>query len=87
MGTKPADLNRAVREVLAERVVVTVDPDEISDDDLLVEDLGLDSEALLSLVIGLEDRFEVEIPDGDISMANLGTVSRMVGYLSRVGVS
>jgi acyl carrier protein len=87
MGTKPADLHRAVREVLVERVVVNVDPDEISDDDLLVEDLGLDSEALLSLVIGLEDRFEVEIPDGDISMANLGTISRMVGYLSSVGVS
>jgi acyl carrier protein len=87
MGTNPADLSRAVREVLVERVGVGVGPDELRDDDLLIEDLGLDSEALLSLVIGLEDRFDVEIPDTDISLAHLGTISRMVDYLSGAGVS
>ena len=62
-------------------------PTSSRDDDLLIEDLGLDSEALLSLVIGLEDRFDVEIPDTDVSLAHLGTISRMVDYLSGAGVS
>lgn len=84
MGANPADLNRAVREVLVQRV--GVDPAELSDDDLLIEDLGMDSESMLSLVIGLEERFEVEIPDSEISLANLGTIARMVGYLSNAGV-
>jgi acyl carrier protein len=76
----PADLGPAVREVVLQRV--GVEPAELHDDDLLIEDLGLDSEALLSLVIGLEERFDVEIPDDQISLANLGSISRIAGYLT-----
>lgn len=34
----------------------------IADDDVLGPELGLDSQALLGLVLDAEDRFEVEIP-------------------------
>jgi acyl carrier protein len=45
---------------------------EIGDDDLLA-DLGLDSMAVVVLLVDLEDSFEVEFPDDLLSVEVFGT--------------
>lgn len=39
----------------------------VADDDLLGHEVGLDSQALLSLLLDIEDRFEVEIPQEQVA--------------------
>jgi acyl carrier protein len=59
--------------LLTERLHVASDADAIGDEDTLA-DLGLDSTAILSLVVGLEDAFDIEIADREINPDNFGRV-------------
>lgn len=54
----------AIREVAVE--VLSVDPDAITDEARFKEDLEADSLDLVELVMGLEERFEIEVPEEDL---------------------
>ena len=59
--------------------------DEISADQKLVEDLGMDSFLAVELIFELEDHLGIKIPDSD--MINLKTVGDVVTYAcTRVGM-
>ena len=50
-----------VKEVVAEQLGVNID--EIKEDSKFAEDLGADSLDVVELVMALEEKFEIEIPD------------------------
>ncbi len=84
MQTEQANIEAQLRDLLARRLrferAATVDGEA----SLL--DLGLDSTAIMSLVVGIEERFGIEIPDRDITLDNfssLGTITRYVAGQSR----
>ena len=80
MDERLAAIDSGVRTLLVERL--HVDPEEVpADDDASLLDLGLDSTAILSLVVGLEDRFDIEIPDVEITVQNFGTVAAITRYV------
>ena len=73
-------VDAGVRALLAERLHVA--PEDVPEDaDASLQDLGLDSTAILSLVVGLEDRFDIEIPDVEITVENFGTVAAITRYV------
>jgi acyl carrier protein len=75
-----AAIDSGVRTLLAERL--RVDPEDVpADDDASLLDLGLDSTAILSLVTGIEDRYDVEIPDKEITLDNFGSLRAICRYL------
>jgi D-alanine--poly(phosphoribitol) ligase subunit 2 len=43
----------------------------------------LDSAAIMELILWLEDEFGITIPQEDLTLANLGTIDSMAGYLAR----
>ncbi len=55
------DLERMVREN------AKIDLRSVADDDRLGHELGLDSQALLTLLLDIEDRFEIEIPQEQVA--------------------
>ena len=69
-----------VREALAKQF--ELDPETITMDTNLVDDLGADSLDVVELIMSLEDAFGVTISDE--AAAELYTVSRIVEYLERV---
>ena len=74
------DIEAGVRRALADRVAL-VDVDRI-DAQMSLIDLGLDSTAILGLVIGIEETFSVEIADDDINpdnFASIATITRFLG--------
>lgn len=84
MQTEQANIEAQLRDLLVRRLrferAATVDGEA----PLL--DLGLDSTAILSLVVGIEERFGIEIPDRDITLdnfASLGAITRYVAGPSR----
>ncbi|MBN2963162.1 acyl carrier protein [Sulfurospirillum sp. T05] len=52
-----------VKEVVVEQL--NVNPDEVKPESKFVEDLGADSLDVVELVMALEEKFDIEIPDAD----------------------
>jgi len=57
-----AEIDRQVREVLAQRAKIPVEIDSVASADSLY-DAGMTSHATVKVMLGLEDRFDVEFPD------------------------
>jgi acyl carrier protein len=69
-----------VREALAKQF--ELDPESITLDTNLIDDLGADSLDVVELIMSLEDEFGVTISDEDA--AQLYTVGRIVDYLENL---
>lgn len=55
---------QAIREVAVE--VLSVQPDQVQESASFKDDLDADSLDLVELVMGLEERFDVSIPEDDL---------------------
>lgn len=66
-----------VKEVVVEQL--NVNPDEIKEDSKFVEDLGADSLDVVELVMALEEKFDIEIPDADAE--KIATVGDAMKYV------
>ena len=69
-----------VRDALAKQF--EVDPETITIDTNVVDDLGADSLDVVELIMSLEDMFGIAISDDDA--AQLYTVRRIVEYLEKL---
>ena len=69
-----------VKQALAKQF--ELDPEIISMDTNIVDDLGADSLDVVELIMSLEDSFGITISDEDA--AELSTVGRIVEYLEKL---
>ena len=73
-------LFETVKENLAKQF--EIDPETITMDTNLIDDLGADSLDVVELIMSLEDSFGITISDDDA--AKLSTVGAIVEYLERL---
>jgi len=66
-----------IKEVVVEQL--SVNADEVKDDAKFVEDLGADSLDVVELVMALEEKFDIEIPDDEAE--KIATVADVVAYI------
>jgi acyl carrier protein len=72
-----------IQEVAAE--VLSVEPDQVQESARFKEDLDADSLDLVELVMGLEERFDIEVPEEDLE--GVTTVGQAVDLvLAKVSV-
>jgi len=64
--------------------VAKIDPSRITPQTSLADDLDIDSLTLIEVVVSLEDRFSVLIPDDE--WQRFSTVGDLVDHLESVGV-
>lgn len=69
-----------VKSVLAQQF--ELDPESITMDTNLIDDLGADSLDVVELIMSLEDEFGIAISDNDA--VQLYTVGRIVDYLEKL---
>ena len=69
-----------VRDALAAQF--EIDPDKITMETNLIDDLGADSLDVVELIMNIEDEFGVSISDEEA--ANLVTVQRIVDFLEKL---
>ncbi|SPF75790.1 Acyl carrier protein [Aliiroseovarius pelagivivens] len=62
------------------KIAPDIDPDDVSDDDYLQDDLELDSMDILNLVTALHERLGVSIPETEYP--NIETPAMAVRYLA-----
>ncbi len=68
-----------VKKVIVEQLDVS--EDEVQPQASFVDDLGADSLDVVELVMGLEEEFEIEIPDEDAE--KIQTVQDAVNYIEQ----
>jgi acyl carrier protein len=66
-----------VKEVVVEQL--NVNPTEVKEESKFVEDLGADSLDVVELVMALEEKFDIEIPDTDAE--KIVTVGDAIKYI------
>jgi acyl carrier protein len=77
-----SDALTTIKDVAAE--VLSVDPDQVTETARFKEDLDADSLDLVELVMGLEERFDIEVPEDDLEgVTTVGQALDLV--LTKVG--
>ena len=67
----------SVEKIIAENL--NIDVDSVKDDSHFVNDLGADSLNIVEVVMGIEEEFDIEIPDEDAE--TLLTVGQLKQYI------
>ena len=80
---KKDEILSRLKEIIVDRL--DVEEDQIVQEASFVEDLGADSLDIVELIMGIEEEFDIEIPDEDAE--KLTTVGEAMNYtLSKIGV-
>lgn len=69
-----------VKEVVVEQL--SVKEDEVKEESRFVEDLGADSLDVVELVMALEEKFDIEIPDEDAE--KIATVADAIKFIETI---
>ncbi len=77
--TSMTELERDVRGFISDNFIL--DGDDLAGDASLTQQGVLDSMGVLELIMFVEERFGVKIPDEDTLPENLDSVDRIVGYV------
>lgn len=71
-----------VKAMIAEQL--RVDPDKITEDSRLIDDLNADSANIMVMIMDLEDRFGVTVEDDQImKLQTVGDVVRYIDSLNK----
>jgi acyl carrier protein len=80
-------IEHRVKQVIIRKLSLEVDPDEIGDDDQLFGGgMGLNSMATIEIIVGLEEEFEIEVPDEDLRVELFDSVKTMADYVRGVRI-
>lgn len=80
---KKEEVMSRLKEIITDRL--DVEEDQIVPEATFVEDLGADSLDIVELIMGIEEEFDIEIPDEDAE--KLTSVGEAMNYtLSKIGV-
>ncbi len=70
------DIEAALKELIVERLFLDIEPAEIETETELVE-YGVDSFLLLELIVAMEEMFEIQFGQADITSETLKSVATM----------
>ena len=59
-------------------------PRNLNDDIRLIEDLGMDSLALMNLVLDIEDEFDISFDDGDLLFENFNRIGDLRDIIEKL---
>ena len=74
---KMEEVQRKLKEIVMDRL--NAEEDQIKPEASFVEDLGADSLDIVELIMGIEEEFDIEIPDEDAE--KLTTVGEAMEYV------
>ena len=79
-------ITHAIREVLNSKARLDVDSDSLHDDDDLYQH-GLTSHAVVNVMLGVEEKFEVEFPDTLLRRGTFASVASLRAAVVSCGVT
>ncbi len=75
-------IEHRVKQVIIRTLSLEVNAEEIDDEDALFGGgLGLNSMATIEIIVGLEEEFDIEVPDEDLRVELFDSVQTMADYV------
>ncbi len=75
-------IEHRVKQVIIRTLSLEVDAEEIDDEDALFGGgLGLNSMATIEIIVGLEEEFDIEVPDEELRVELFDSVQTMADYV------
>ncbi len=79
------NLKIQIKQTIVRALNLEIAPEEIGDSDVLFGgEMGLNSMAMVELVVGIEDEFDLEISDEDLSAEVFKSVQTVEDYIRSV---
>jgi acyl carrier protein len=81
-----AEIKAGIKFFLTNNSLPGTEPDKLHDDDSFLESELIDSTGVLELVAFVEDKFSISVNDDEISLENLDSINRLIGFIqSKLG--
>ena len=74
-------LEDRLKIMVVDRLMLRMKPDEMGDEDDLIQKWGLESVQLMEIVIGLEEVFGIELGDDEFSIKKFRTIKNIAGVV------
>lgn len=79
------DLKPQIKQTIVRALNLEIDPEEIGDSDVLFGgEMGLNSMAMVELIVGIEEEFGFDISDEDLSAEVFKSVQTIEDYIRSV---
>ncbi len=75
-------LSTQIKQLVVDCLELDQDPSELNEDSTLIDDLGLDSAALLEVVAGIEEAFEIEIHTEEITEDRFRSINSLARFVA-----
>lgn len=79
------EVEARIKRLLVEELNLDISPEEIPSDDPLIEGLGMDSAGILAVVSSLEEEFDIELEDDEITRETFETVASIAAVVRGKG--
>lgn len=74
-------IEQTVKELMVERLFLKMQPEDITDGTLLMEDLGVDSVSVFEIVVGLEEVYGISFEDEEFRIETFRTPRSIADYV------
>ena len=76
-------VEQTIKEITVERLFLKIKPEEIDDDTLLMETLGVDSVSVFEIVVGLEEVYGISFEDEEFRIETFRTPRSIAGHVRK----
>ena len=77
------ELKSQLKNMIVERLFLKVGPEDIEDDENLMDEHNIDSVNLFEIIVGLEDEFEIQLEEEDFNVETFSTVSNIAAFVAK----
>lgn len=77
------DINEQLKQIICEVATRDIDISEITENTVLTMDLAFDSVQIISLIVELESKFDIEIEDDDLDIEKLTVYQNLSDMIKR----
>lgn len=75
-------MSKSIESILRDEVFVELDIEYPEDPDTRLLDLGIDSAGFIKLIVSMESKFNISIPDEDLLFEKFSTAGLILNYLA-----
>jgi len=79
------DLKQQLKNMIVERLFLKVSPEDIQDEENLMDEYNIDSVNLFEIIVGLEDEFGIELAEEDFNVETFSTVDNIAAFVVEKG--
>jgi acyl carrier protein len=82
---RPKRIEDEIKAIIVELLALDIDPDEIEDQEMLFGGgLGLDSVKTLEIVSRMEEYYQIEVRDADVTEELFSSIQSLAKYVRKV---